>query len=97
VIEPVPVTPIQPEKPKSKGFLDRFQRPAADKTTPDSGLPPTLPEIVETPVPKPSPAEAEFPQPEPSSLPEQESSSATPPEATPTPEALTEKTPAAIK
>lgn len=97
VIKPVPVTPIQPEKPKSKGFLDRFQRPSADQTTPNSGLPPTLPEIVETPVPKPSPAEAVFPQPEPSSVPEQEPSSATPKKATPTLESLTDKTPAATK
>ncbi|HAJ63205.1 MAG TPA: hypothetical protein DCP31_31535 [Cyanobacteria bacterium UBA8543] len=74
MIEPVPVTPVQPEKPQSKGFIDRFQQPAVDKTLPNSALPPTLPEIVETPVPQPSPAEAEFPQPEPSISPEQESS-----------------------
>lgn len=97
VIKPVPFTSIQPEKPKSKGFLDRLQRPAVDKTTPDSDLPPTLPEIVETPVLKPSPAEAAFPEPEPSSVPEQESSTATPQEATPKPEALTDKTPAATE
>ncbi len=97
VIKPVPFTPIQPEKPKSKGFLDRFQRPAADKTTPDSGLPPTLPEIVETPLPKPSPSEAAFPEPEPSGVLNQESSTATPQEATPTPESLSDKTPAGIE
>lgn len=53
VIEPVPVRPIQPEK-STKGFLNRFQRPSITEPAPGSGLPPTLPEIVETPVPQSS-------------------------------------------
>ncbi len=51
VIEPVPVRPIQPEKPKSNGLLNRFQSPSVSEPSPDTGLPPTLPEIVDTPSP----------------------------------------------
>ena len=69
VIEPMPMRPIQPEKPKANSFLDRFRFPATDGMTPESGLPPTLPEIVETPFPKPAQPEAAFPQPAPESSP----------------------------
>jgi hypothetical protein len=82
VIEPIPVRPIQPEK--SNGLFNRFGRPDAGQASPDSGLPPTLPEIVETPFPQPSQPEAGFPQPEP----------ATAPEATPTPESTADEAPA---
>jgi hypothetical protein len=49
----------------------------------DSGLPPTLPEIIETPFPKPLEPEAAFPQPNAPIAPEPESSPTTLPESTP--------------
>ncbi len=64
VIQPVPIKPVQPEKPKADGFLNRVQSPDAGKAAPDTGLPPTLPEILETPFLEPSPPEAAFPEPE---------------------------------
>jgi len=76
VIKPVPI-PIQPEKSKSDGLLKRFQTPATNQAAPDSGLPPTLPEIIETPFPKPSEPEAAFPQPDPLTAPEPMSAPAT--------------------
>ncbi|MEW6491651.1 MAG: hypothetical protein AB1589_03750 [Cyanobacteriota bacterium] len=79
VIEPVPVRPIQPEK-SAKGFLKRFQRPSLNEPAPGSGLPPTLPEIVETPVPQSSASDS-------STLPSQE--------VAPTPDSATENSPAA--
>lgn len=49
--EPQQAPPIQPEKPKSGDFFNRFQRPEAPvETTP--GLRPTVPEVIETPQPK---------------------------------------------
>ena len=71
-VEPTPVIKLVPVKPIQP-----------DKSEAD-GLPPTLPEIVETPFPQPSPAEAAFPEPEPSIAPEQKSSSAKPQQAAPT-------------
>jgi hypothetical protein len=65
VIQPVPIKPIQPEKSTSDSFLQGFRGSDTDKVTPDSSLPPTLPEIVETPFPKTSEPEAAFPQPSP--------------------------------
>ena len=62
--QPVPETEsqsapeIQPEKPKSGGFFNRFQRRTGKIPTPQTtaeptpGLPPTLPEIIETPQPE---------------------------------------------
>jgi hypothetical protein len=89
VIQPLPVQPIQPEQPK--GFFKRFQRSEADKVAPDSGLPPTLPEIVETPTPQSSEPKAAVPQPEPAIAPE--SAPATSSEAAPTPEATNDQAP----
>jgi hypothetical protein len=89
VIQPVPVRPIQPEQPK--GFFKRFQRSEADKVAPDSGLPPTLPEIVETPTPQSSEPKAAVPQPEPAIAPE--SAPATSSEPAPTPEATNDQAP----
>ncbi len=83
VTQPVPIRPIQPEKPKSDGSLNRFQAPDTDNANSDSGLPPTLPEIVDTPFAEPSEPEATFDQAEPSITPEQNSSPATPLEAVP--------------
>jgi hypothetical protein len=82
-VEPTPVIELVPIKPIQP------EKSEAD------GLPPTLPEIVETPFPQPSPAEAAFPEPEPSIAPEQKSSSAKPQEAAPTAESPTEKAPPA--
>ena len=79
VIEPVPVRPIQPEK-SARGFLKRFQRPSINEPAPSSGLPPTLPEIVETPVPPSSASD---------------SSTVPPQEVAPTPDSATENSPAA--
>ena len=78
VIEPVPVKPIQPEKPKANSFLNRKQGSDAGEAIPGSGLPPTRPEIVETPFPELSEPEGVPPQPEQSIAPEEKSSSATP-------------------
>jgi hypothetical protein len=78
VIEPVPVKPIQPEKPKANSFLNRKRGSDAGEAIPGSGLPPTLPEIVETPFPELSEPEGVPPQPEQSIAPEEKSSSATP-------------------
>ncbi|HEY9670942.1 MAG TPA: hypothetical protein V6D11_05835 [Waterburya sp.] len=78
VLEPMPVRPIQPQKPKVNSFLDRFRSPATNGVPPESGLPPTLPEIVETPLPKSTQPEATLPQAAP------ESSPATQLEASPT-------------
>jgi len=76
VIKPVPV----PIEPRGKGFFNRLRSPAPTKPMLDTGLPPTLPEIIETPSPELS---------EPDLLP------TTPPDATPTEESLTETTPTA--
>ncbi|NEQ22481.1 MAG: hypothetical protein F6K28_25520, partial [Microcoleus sp. SIO2G3] len=76
VIKPVPV----PIEPRGKGFFNRLRSPAPTKAMPDTGLPPTLPEIIDTPPPELS---------EPELLPN------TPPEAAPTEDSLTETTPAA--
>ncbi|MBW4546139.1 MAG: hypothetical protein KME25_17070 [Symplocastrum torsivum CPER-KK1] len=65
VIKPVPV----PIEPRGKGFFNRLRSPVPSKAMPDTGLPPTLPEIIETPSPELS---------EPDLLP------TTPPDATPT-------------
>jgi hypothetical protein len=81
VIKPVPI-PIQPQTPPS------------EQSTSDSGLPPTLPEIVETPFPKPSQPEAAFPEPSPSITSELKPSEATAPAAAPIPESLPEPKPA---
>ena len=78
VIEPVPVKPIQPEKPKVNSFLNRKRGSDAGEAIPGSGLPPTLPEIVETPFPELSEPEGVPPQPEQSIAPEEKSSSGTP-------------------
>ncbi len=49
-LEAAPVQPVQPEKPKSKGFFKRFRRQAPEQPPADSEeLPPTLPEVMETP------------------------------------------------
>ena len=82
VIRPVPI-PIKPEKSKAEGSLKGLQPSAVDKVPTDSGLPPTLPEIIETPFPKPLEPEAAFPQPKSAIAPEPESSPTTLPEATP--------------
>ena len=62
--QPVPETEsqsapeIQPEKPKSGGFFNRFQRGAGKAATPQTtaeptpSLPPTLPEVIETAQPE---------------------------------------------
>ncbi|HEY9632210.1 MAG TPA: hypothetical protein V6D14_02320 [Coleofasciculaceae cyanobacterium] len=95
VIKPIPI-PIQPEKPKSSGLLERFKSPASSEATPDSSLPPTLPEIVETPFPKPSEPEAAFPEPAPSVDSQLKSSPTTAPESrTTAPESRTEEEPTA--
>ncbi len=80
VIKPVPI-PIQPQTPPS------------ERSTSDSGLPPTLPEIVETPFPKPSQPEAAFPEPSPPIKSELKPSQATAPAAAPLPESLPEPKP----
>jgi hypothetical protein len=53
-VEPAPLAEPQPkvppEKRKSRGFFNRFRRPAA---TPSPSLPPTLPESIESPAPEP--------------------------------------------
>ena len=90
VIKPVPI-PIQPEKPKADGFLKRLRVPVSSEATPDSGLPPTLPEITETPLPQPLEPEAAFPEPQPSTDSELKSSSSTPPETSPLSESRAEK------
>ncbi len=72
VIKPVPI-PIKPEKPQADGLLNRLQPSAADKVTPDVEMPQTLPEIIETPFPKPLEPEAAFPEPEPAIAPEPKS------------------------
>ena len=90
VIEPVPVRPIQPEKPKVNSFLDRFRSPAPDGVRPKSGLPPTLPEIVETPLPKSTQPEVALPQTAP------ESSPSTPLDTSPTPESISPSVPTAV-
>jgi len=72
VIKPVPI-PIKSEKPKADGFLNRLQPSAADKVTPDAEMPQTLPEIIETPFPKPLEPEAAFPEPEPAIAPKPKS------------------------
>lgn len=51
IAEPVPLRPIQPETPEADGYLNRFQ-------SPDTDVPPTLPEIVETPFPEVSEPDA---------------------------------------
>ena len=96
VIQPVPIKPIQPEKTKSGSVLQGFRGSDTDKVTPDSGLPPTLPEIVETRFPKLSEPEAAFPQPEPSIAPEAKSSPDKQLKAASKPESLPDKAPAAI-
>ncbi|HEY9900932.1 MAG TPA: hypothetical protein V6D43_00625 [Candidatus Sericytochromatia bacterium] len=82
VIKPVPI-PIKPEKSKAEGSLKGLQPSAVDKVPTDSGLPPTLPEIIETPFPKPLEPEAAFPQPNAAIAPEPQSSPTTLPESTP--------------
>ncbi|WP_051055543.1 hypothetical protein [Allocoleopsis franciscana] len=54
VITPVPIRPIQPEKSLTDDLLKGDQSPATNGATPtpNSELPPTLPEIVGTPEPK---------------------------------------------
>jgi hypothetical protein len=81
-LESAPVQPVQPEKPKSKGFLKRFRRQAPEQTPADSEeLPPTLPEVMETPP-------SDLPEPKSEVVPESESPATPPPE-----EATAEETP----
>ncbi|HEY9652112.1 MAG TPA: hypothetical protein V6C95_15715, partial [Coleofasciculaceae cyanobacterium] len=65
VTEPMPIRPIQPQKTPGNGFFNRFRSAPSDSVTPpESGLSPTLPEIIETPPSELSEPEA-VPQPEP--------------------------------
>ena len=56
--ESQPTPQIQSEKPKSGGFFNRFQRRTGKAATPQTtaeptpSLPPTLPEVIETPQPE---------------------------------------------
>ena len=78
-LEAAPVQPVQPEKPKSKGFLKRFRRQAPEQPPADSEeLPPTLPEVMETP---------------PSDLPETETDSVPEPKSEVAPESESPVTP----
>lgn len=69
VITPVQIRPIQPEKSLTDGLLKGAQSPPTNGATPtpNSELPPTLPEILGTPAPKLSqPEVSPSPTPEPS-------------------------------
>jgi hypothetical protein len=92
VIKPVP---LESEKQKANGFFNRLRPPASEEATPDPGLPPTLPEIIETPFSQPSEPKAAFPVPQPSLDSELKPSSTTPAEASPVPNSVTEKEPTA--
>ncbi|MBD2002110.1 MULTISPECIES: hypothetical protein [Cyanophyceae] len=82
-IEAVPTQTKQVEKPKG-GFFNRFRRQPSQEVTPAPSLPPTEPEVIETPSPEPLAPET-APEPEPGVVTPSPSLPPTLPEIVPSP------------